>query len=123
MLQETKIQKNVQINIESSDGQKLTLYNSGHNRTSWKGVGFFVRENTKISFEAVSERIFIAEIKLDNNIKVFAISAYAPTEDETEKHPERTEHFCNRLTTVVNKCSMRYTLRSSETSTHVPQTV
>ena len=110
MLQETKIQKNVQINIESSNGQKLTLYNSGHNSRSWKGVGIRVRENTKISFEAASERIYIAEIKLDNNIKVFAISAYAATEDETEKHPERTEQFYNKLTTVVNKCSMRYIL-------------
>ena len=34
MLQETKIQKNVQINMESSNGQKLTLYNSGHNSRS-----------------------------------------------------------------------------------------
>ena len=92
MLQETKIQKNVQINIESSNGQKLTLYNSGHNSTWWKGVGILVRENTKISFEAVSERICIAEIKLDNNIKVFAISADAPTEDETKNHPEKKQN-------------------------------
>ena len=102
MLQETKIKKNIQISIKSSNGQKPTLYNSGHNSRSWKGVGILVHENTKISFEAVSERICIAEIKLDNNIKVFAISAYATTEDETEKYPEKTEQFYNKLATVVN---------------------
>ena len=109
MLQEAKTQKNVEINIESSNGQKSTLYNSSHNKRSWKGARILVCENTKISFEAVSERICIAQIKLDNNIKVYAISAYALTDDETEKHPEKTEQFYNNLTTVVNKCSMRYT--------------
>ena len=65
-------------------------------------------ENTKISFEAVSERICLLRSNW-TNIKVFPISAYASTEDETEKHPERTEQFYNKLATVVNKCSMRYT--------------
>ena len=40
----------------------------------------------------MSERICIAEIKLDNNIKVFAISAVAPTEDETKNHPEKNNN-------------------------------
>ena len=38
------------------------------------------------------------------------ISKYLFPEDETEKYPEKTEQFYNKLTTVVNKCSMRYTL-------------
>ena len=109
MVQETKIQKNTQQTIESSCGKKLILYNSGHKSKSMKGVGFLVQENMKINFQAVCERICLAEIKIDN-LKVFAISAYAPTEDETSKHPEETELFYNKLTTVVNKLSKRYTL-------------
>ena len=111
LLQETKIQKNEQITIESSNNTKLTLYNSGHKNKSLKGVAVLVRENTKINFQAITERICIAEIKLDENKnKICALSVYAPTEEETEKYPEKTDDFYNRITTVINNINKRDTL-------------
>ena len=107
LIQETKIQKNDQISITSSNNTRLTLYNSGHKSKSIKGVAILVRESTKLSFEAISERLCIAEIKLDNKTKIYAISVYAPTEDETGKYPEKTDEFYNKLSTVISKVSKR----------------
>ena len=55
-----------------------TLYNSGHNRKSWKGVDILVKNTSKVSFEAASGRTYLNEIKIDNTTKIFVISAYTP---------------------------------------------
>ena len=60
-VQETKIQKTKQVQINAPGGRILTLYNSGHR--SWKGVGILVERKAKINFNAVNKRICYAHKK------------------------------------------------------------
>ena len=106
LLQETKIKGSEQLEITSSENKKLILYNSGSKNKSLKGVAVLVKEDTKINFEAISERICVAKIKLDDK-DINVISAYAPTEEETEKQPDKTEQFYNKLTTTINIINKR----------------
>ena len=105
-IQETKIQKQESIQIQASDGTRLTLHNSGHSSRSWKGVGILVKDSTKISFKPISERICIAQIK-QNNEKMNIMSVYSPTEEETVKKPESTNSFYNRINSVINGINKR----------------
>ena len=109
LIQETKIKGNVSIPITSSDNTKLTLYNSG-NEKSLKGVAILVKENTNVKFEPISERLCYMKLKLDNNTKIHLISVYAPTLEETVKRPKETEKLYDQISSVINKINKRDTL-------------
>lgn len=83
-IQETMIKKHKNIQIQASNGTRLTLRNSGHSSRSWEGMRILVKESTKISFKPISERICIAQIKKSNE-KINIMSVYSPTEKETLK--------------------------------------
>lgn len=83
-IQETMIKKHKNIQIQASNGTRLTLRNSGHSSRSWEGMRILVKESTKISFKPISERICISQIKKSNE-KINIMSVYSPTEKETLK--------------------------------------
>ena len=106
LLQETKLMNSETLTIVSSNNTSLKLYNSGSKSQSLKGVAILVKENTKIKFEPISERICLAEIAFGEK-KINVLSIYMPTEENTEKHPEKTEKVYDEMTTVINKINKR----------------
>ena len=104
MVQETHIQEH---GIHTDNKTTLHLYNSGHPTKSQAGVGIIVRSNTKVQFNPVSDRICVLTTKIHNNQQVNFISAYAPTSETTEKKPEITQKFYNKLSSTIKLLNNR----------------
>ena len=108
MIQETHIQNQGLHKLKSTDGKTtLHLYNSGHQNRSKGGVGIIVNTNTKITFKPISERICLVTAKIDNSQKINIISTYAPTLENTQKKPEETQNFYNKLSSVIKMTKNR----------------
>ena len=107
MVQETHIKETGAIELKSSSGKTLYLYNSGNISKSINGVGIITNKSTNISFKDISDRICVATVKTKNKFKYHVISAYAPTLESTVKRPEDTKNFYDQLTSIVNKFNKR----------------
>ena len=88
MVQETSIKETGLHEFTSSDGKKICLYNSGKGADSIQGVGIITTENTNVTFNPVSERIYIITRDTSENIKCYLISAYASTLENTVRNPD-----------------------------------
>ena len=107
MVQETRIMKTSLYILTSFDGRKVCLYNSGNGAKSIRGVGIITTENTKVTFNPVSERICIITANTSENIKCHLISAYAPTLEKTGRNPDETHIFYEQLSPLINSIKQR----------------
>ena len=87
VFQETRITSQGVHKITSLNGTKLFLYNSGHQSTSYSGIGFLVATKTEVTFKLISERISILTTTMMKRKSCF-ISFYTLTNESTVKDPE-----------------------------------
>ena len=107
MIQETHMQGHGLHQLESSSGEKLHLYFSGHKNRSIAGTGIIVRLNSNVTFKSVSERICMMKVKPNNNVITNIISAYALTLETTLKTPEVKRHFYEKLSSIIKTFKTR----------------
>ena len=110
MVQETSIKETGLHEFTSSDRKKVCLYNSGNGAKSIRGIGIITTENTKVTFNHVSERICIITTNTSENIKCHLISAYAPTLENTVRNPDETHIFYEQLSSLINSIKQRNVL-------------
>ena len=76
-VQETHLQSTDVKELLSFSNKKYNLYYSGNSKQSINGIGFIVHSNRKVDFEPISKRICKINTKINNNITLEVISAYA----------------------------------------------
>ena len=107
MIQETHIKETGLHELTSSDGKKVCLYNSGNGAKSIQIAEIITTENTKVTFNLVSERICIITTNTSENIRCHLISAYAPTLENTVRNPDETRIFYEHLSSLINSIKQR----------------
>ena len=93
--------------MTSSDGKKVCLYNSGNGAKSIQIAEIITTENTKVTFNLVSERICIITTNTSENIRCHLISAYAPTLENTVRNPDETRILYEHLSSLINSIKQR----------------
>ena len=107
-LQETHTGGEAPEEITTSDGKnRFMIYHSSGSEKSRAGTAIAVRKGTTVTFRAISERICLVKIKINNNHVVTLINAYAPTLPVSENKPEVRESFYDDLEDVVRSTSNR----------------
>ena len=107
MVQETRIKETGLHELTSSDGKKVCLYNSGNGAKSIQIAEIITTENTKVTFNLVSERICIITTNTSENIRCHLICAYAPTLENTVRNPDETRIFYEHLSSLINSIKQR----------------
>ena len=80
---------------------RLLIYNSGHNSRSMKGVAIMTSKETAIAYKTVDERICLMEIRPSKVARKKLMVLSAPTEDETNENPEKTDGFYSKLECII----------------------
>ena len=107
MVQETRIKETYLHEFISSDGKKVCLYNSGNGLKSIRGVWIITTENANVTFNPVSERIFIITTNTSENIKYHLISTCAPILENTVGNLDETRIFYEELSSLINSMKQR----------------
>ena len=100
MIQETHMPGFEIHEIESSSGEILYLYFTGHKDKSVAWTGIFVRPSSNVNFTPVSERTYMIKVKSNNSTVTNIISGYAPTFETTVKKPEAIRAFYKNLSSI-----------------------
>ena len=106
-LQDTKINEDGNIGIETTDGKykyDLMYVGSKHH-----GVGIVADKDIKAEYKVISDRICTATFKIEQRTAIF-VSTYAPTLEQTQKNPQNTEKFYEDLEGIINTTSCRHLL-------------
>jgi|GEM_PF-4699558 len=107
-VQETHISETGIYDIETSEGYKYKLYNSGkkyEDRTNdrfYCGVGFVAKENYKVAFTPISDRICFMTFLDEQGNKHKIINAHAHTLPNSEKDPRIRQIFYDELENIIN---------------------
>ena len=118
--------------IKTTDGRKsFILHTSGRQGTSRTGVGIVVRPGMNTSFTAVSDRLCMCKLILEeSNRAIYMICAYAPTLPVSEKNPDIRDKFYEDLESLIRTVSNRsiilvtviLTLRQAQDTTPTDRT-
>ena len=82
------------------------MYYAGSDTNKHHGVGLLINKELNPSFMKISDRICVAKVVAKHRC-IFAISAYAPTLNMSEKYPELREDFYDQLDKTVKSISSR----------------
>ena len=95
--------------IKTTDGRKsFILHTSGRQGTSRTGVGIVVRPGMNTSFTAVSDRLCMCKLVLEeSNRAIYMSCAYAPTLPVSEKNPDIHDTFYEDLESLIRTVSNR----------------
>ena len=107
-VQETHLKGYGVLTLRSTTNKEYLLYYSGHKTKSENGVGIILPSTKKVTFTPINDRLCQITTKINNKQTLHIISAYAPTSEHSEKHPEVREQFYTDLESVVRKQKSRH---------------
>ena len=107
VIQETKINEDGNIDIETTDGKYK--YDLMHVGSKHHGVGIVADKDIKAEYKIISDRICTATFKTEQRTAIF-VSTYAPTLEQTQKNPQNTEKFYEDLKGIIDTTSRRHSL-------------
>ena len=107
-VQETHIKGYGTMKLTSNTGKTYILYYSGSKNKLENGVGIILPSDVNAEFDAIRERICKVRIKVNNNLKVYILSVYAPTVNRSEKNHESRENFYTKLYSILRNISNRH---------------
>ena len=89
-------------------GTTYILYYSGSENKSENRVGIILPSDVNAEFDPIFNRICKVRIKVNNNLKVDILSAYAATLNRSEKNHEIRENFYTKLDSILRNISNRH---------------
>ena len=110
-IQETHLSGTGTISIKTTDKMKTyDLFYTGTKENKHHGVGIVVDSVLKPCFVRINDRICLMKSKLKDGSKIFFISTYAHTLQNSERNPRVREEFYEELNHVIEMCPNKDTL-------------
>ena len=106
--QETPIKGYGTVKLTSNTSKTCILYYSGSKDKSKNGVGTILPSHVKAEFDPICKRMSKVRIKVNNNLKVYILSVYAPTLNRSEKNHEIRENVYTKLDSILRNIGNRH---------------